>query len=245
VKWDKIFKTVGFYTQVAAGLLLWIKFFYYLRIYNPTSYLIRIVVSVLADMVTFLGVLLVVVLAFSDTFYTLSNYYANGDGDFEEGTAEPFVGSYSEAFMLAYRFALGDFEGFEPNSSYVAYILFLISTLFALIVMLNLLIAIISDSYARVVEVQDQFALKEKAQVITDVREFKFLKYFTKQCDPETLLFLAIEKTPKLDKDESVTIYEIKSEIENIQRQIDELPDKVLSQISQSQVTQLVTPAGQ
>jgi hypothetical protein len=218
VKWDKIFKTVGFYTQVAAGLLLWIKFFYYLRIYNPTSYLIRIVVSVVWDMVTFLGVLLVVILAFSDTFYTLSNYYRNGDGDFEEGSAEPFVNSYTEAFMLAYRFALGDFEGFEPNSSYVGYILFVLSTLFALIVMLNLLIAIISDSYARVVEVQDQFALKERAQVITDVREFKFLKYFTKQRDPETFLFLAIDQNQNIEKDDSVSIYEIKNEIENVQR---------------------------
>ena len=58
-----------------------------------------------------------------------------------------------------YKLLLGDFEAFDENlnsdktgSEIIIWILFFLCTLILMIVILNLLIAFISDSYAHVVE---------------------------------------------------------------------------------------------
>lgn len=56
------------------------------------------------------------------------------------------------SILYIYRMVLGDFsvDEFGTVATPLVYILFLLCTIFNMIVMLNLLIAIISDSYARV-----------------------------------------------------------------------------------------------
>jgi len=55
-----------------ASLLLWLKFLYYLRIWKTTGYLVRMLTEVINEMKIFLLVLAIIVVAFSDAFYTLA-----------------------------------------------------------------------------------------------------------------------------------------------------------------------------
>ena len=61
-------------------------------------------------------------------------------------------GSYFEAIAYIYRMILGDFSTDEFGSIAVTYvwILFILCTVINMIIMLNLLIAIISESFARI-----------------------------------------------------------------------------------------------
>jgi hypothetical protein len=52
--------------------LLWFKFFYFLRIFASTGYYIRMIVDVMKDMIAFLLILLISIVAFADTFLALS-----------------------------------------------------------------------------------------------------------------------------------------------------------------------------
>lgn len=52
--------------------LVWFKFFYFLRIFGSTGYYIRMIVDVIKDMVAFLLILLIAIVAFADTFLALS-----------------------------------------------------------------------------------------------------------------------------------------------------------------------------
>ena len=54
--------------------------------------------------------------------------------------------------LYAYRLILGDFatDNFGETAVPLVWVFFLVATIFDMIVMLNLLIAIISDSYARI-----------------------------------------------------------------------------------------------
>lgn len=54
------------------------------------------------------------------------------------------------------------------NGAFLCWIYFLLATFFNLIVMLNLLIAIISDTYTRISERQTQLAYQTKAQIILE-----------------------------------------------------------------------------
>ena len=62
------------------------------------------------------------------------------------------------------------------KDDYLAWILFLLCTVFNLIVMLNLLIAIISDTYEKVNSTQDKVAIKELASLVLDLRRFRCFK---------------------------------------------------------------------
>lgn len=65
---------------------------------------------------------------------------------------------------------LGDFatDEFGEVAVPLAWILFLLFTIFNMIVMLNLLIAIISDSYAKVNDVAEQATYQERASMIAE-----------------------------------------------------------------------------
>ena len=83
-------------------------------------------------------------------------------------------------------------EGFEDNET--AWILFFLLTMSNLIVMLNMLIAIISDTYRKVASTQEEFALKELAGVISDLRDFAFFRKLVTIKDPRNYLFIAINE---------------------------------------------------
>ena len=52
-------------------LILWIKLFYFLRVFESTSRLIRMIIEIVNDMKNFLIVLLIGIVGFSSGFYVL------------------------------------------------------------------------------------------------------------------------------------------------------------------------------
>jgi uncharacterized membrane protein len=98
---------------------------------------------------------------FSDTYLTISN------GNIPE---ERFVTSFTDSIIYVYRIILGDFnvEEFGYVAVPLCYALFIICTIFNTIVMLNLLIAIISESFSNVKSNSAQASFKEMASMIAE-----------------------------------------------------------------------------
>jgi uncharacterized membrane protein len=98
---------------------------------------------------------------FSDTYLTISN------GNVPE---ERFVTSFTDSIIYVYRIILGDFnvEEFGSVAVPLCYALFIICTIFNTIVMLNLLIAIISESFSNVKSNSTQASFKEMAAMIAE-----------------------------------------------------------------------------
>lgn len=129
-----------------ACALMWFKFLYFLRIFKTTGYLIRMIIEVIFDMKVFFIVLVIVLCAFGDAFLSLSNGNASDELHFAGH-------SFAEALLYSYRMSLGDFQldSFNDSAnSLTAWIFFLLSTILVMIVMLNLLIAIISESFDKI-----------------------------------------------------------------------------------------------
>lgn len=80
---------------------MWFKFLYFFRIFESYGYLTRLIMVVIYDMRHFLVVLLITIIAFGDSFLTLS---LGNDPD------KQFVTSFSEAIVYTYRIVLGDFD---------------------------------------------------------------------------------------------------------------------------------------
>jgi len=108
------------------------------------GHLIKTIIEVLIDMKVFMVILFMSILTFSGSFFILAQ---NNEGD------GVFVESYIDSLMQMFELMLGAFETdkFEKsNGSAIVYFMFALAALFLIVVMLNLLIAIISDTFANV-----------------------------------------------------------------------------------------------
>lgn len=70
---DNVFYDKHFWNvQAIAALTIWCKGLYYLRPFQFTGYLIRMIVEVMHDMLAFLFVLTIVVLGYADAFSSMN-----------------------------------------------------------------------------------------------------------------------------------------------------------------------------
>ena len=119
------------------------------------------IVAVIGDMRIFLAVFCVSLVTFSQSMFIISNNNAPED---------KFIDSFSESLLFTYRISLGDWDtsGLGATDQAIIMTLFIISTLFLCIIMLNLLIAVISDTYARVEGTSQNELYKNLADLIME-----------------------------------------------------------------------------
>jgi len=132
--------------QAITTFFMWIKLLYFMRIFRNTGYLIRMIIVVISDMRSFLLVLLIGLIAFGSSFLCI----ARGN---EDVGANVFTSGFVDSIIYVYNIILGGFDtgDYEGSIAFALVItLFLLCTVFNMIVMLNLLIAIISESFANV-----------------------------------------------------------------------------------------------
>lgn len=137
---------------------MWAKQLYFLRVFDSYAYLIRMISICIMDMKEFLVMLALTLICFSDTFRSISD--GNPDNT-------KFVKGSMDSFISAYKVALGDF-GMEFGSValWMCMLFFYLTTIFNLIVMFNLLIAIISETFTKVNENAEEAGFQEKANTI-------------------------------------------------------------------------------
>ena len=147
-------------TDILLAVLIfsWARGIATFRMFDNTRYMVRMIIQVIVDISTFFVILFYSTLAFAFVFYL-----RNPD-------SQPFPMFLTQA----YRLDLGDFETdlTEPFD----WFMFFISTLINPLIMLNLLIAIMSDTAALVAEMDDICGLKEMAEMIIDIEKVLFWK---------------------------------------------------------------------
>lgn len=159
---ERVSGTIQRIVVAIVTLFMWLKFLYFFRIFDKTSYLIRAVVEVVKTMRHFFLVLLFTIIAFGNAFLVLALGNETDEGKFITG--------YVDSLLFSYRMVLGDFDtgAFGDTAVPLVWIMFLIFTVFNIIVMLNLLIAVISDAYAAVAEQSEQAMYQERASMIAE-----------------------------------------------------------------------------
>lgn len=148
--------------DIIGTLLLWYGAFYYFRIWAEGGYLARMIKEVIIDMKLFFLIYMMYHLSFAQGFYFLS--WANANPQYH------FAPSLWRAFRYSFLAALGDFtyrpyfsgieNGVNANDNELAYIgwcMLTVCCIVSSIIMLNLLVAIISDRFVAVVEQKTLF----------------------------------------------------------------------------------------
>lgn len=136
-----------------AGLLANAKLLSYMRAFEPLSALVAVLAQVVKDALPFLTILLIVLLGFSSAMQS--------SGEYDSPTHSLYntflIALNSEVFI--------EDDGFHSVERKALQVFCL---LFASVVMMNLLIAVISDSFERVQEKKHAQFLMGRAQLIRD-----------------------------------------------------------------------------
>lgn len=113
------------------------------------------IISVIYDMRYFIFLLLTTVVAFGDAFQSIAR--ANTGMDEDGGDSYVFTSGFVNSFMFTYTMILGDFDTSDMGivGTWLTLFFFFLCTIFNMIIMLNLLIAIISESFTRINENSD------------------------------------------------------------------------------------------
>ena len=99
---DKDDLELNLYLKTVTTFFMWTKALYFLRIFESFAYLIRMIVRVIIDMKVFLLVLLIVIMAFADSFYGIIRNNPEGS-DFA-------TYDFWDSFLFAFLLALGDWS---------------------------------------------------------------------------------------------------------------------------------------
>ena len=143
--------------------LLWVKCFYFLRIFAPTAAFIRMITEVCKDMTIFSFIYLLGILTFANAYFML----LGGQTDHEDTSVAREGWIYS--LIYVYKMGLGDintlvFEGHDHEPTLWFY--YLLSTVMLSVILLNLLISIMGDTFDKVQERREQAKLKEISSLI-------------------------------------------------------------------------------
>jgi len=162
------------------SVILWTGNLAYLRPYGWSGPLVRMVVQIVKDMIPFVVVLVVLMFGFVGGFASLLQ------------TEDAFQGA--GALLTVFAMMLGDFDigNFEGNANSLG--MFVLYMGLVVIVLLNLLIAIMGDSYDRVRENQMVEGLKLRAETLVGMDRLygRFLELVARErCYPLVLHVLA------------------------------------------------------
>ena len=180
------------------------------------------------DMKWFFFIFVLVTMCFANAIYILnSNRIQDSFGNELYEETFPSFG-YVSAILNQYLVALGDWDtenyaistSRSPTNSYLVWLLFVFTTVFSQIIMFNILIAIMGDTYDSVFANMEKAKLKLKIEVMSDyvfvIRDEQKIKKF---------LFVA---TPTEDKIETEAPFGVKfSAIRKLKSNLENITDSV------------------
>lgn len=156
-----------------AVLLLWAKSFYFLRIFSPTAAFIRMITEIIKEMSTFTLIFFLSIIGIGNAFFMVDGGLYN--------TKDRVAGNdIWMTIMNTYITGLGDFdtENYLKHDYQVFFwIFFFLTTVLIQIVLLNLLIALMGDTFDKVQEIKEQAQLKEVCRIMSE--NWYFLKQST------------------------------------------------------------------
>ena len=189
--------TEAFWTiQCWSALMLWQRFLLFLRTKDNFAWYIRLILDSFYDMKYFLVVILIGVLAFASTVVSIEEILRiqgkkeaviiPDDADWYERYASGWV----EAIKSQMLTVVGQFTEDLPLYRTGDWIIFILALVINLIVLFNLLIAIVSETYDNIKANWEEERYKEKTSTICQLQD-TILGYRKMDENPNELIFVA------------------------------------------------------
>ena len=165
--------SIGYLTlQTWTAVAIWMRFFLFLRTRNKYDWYIRLIIESFYDMRHFLVIMMLGVLAFASAFLQVDIIMIKQEKvDAPEipedaNWYDKYVGFYNLALKDSILTALGQFDENILDYRDGDWVIFLVCLIFNVIVLLNVLIAVVSETFAEIKEKWEMTSYREKAVTI-------------------------------------------------------------------------------
>ncbi|CAD7696018.1 unnamed protein product [Ostreobium quekettii] len=149
------------------SIMLWWKMLYYSSAFRPTGPLVIMIFEIIKDISVFIFTAFAILFGFGIAFFVVFRH----DVEENEDVSSQF-GSVDRALFTTFGMMLGEFDiqlFYTTKLPFVSLALFVVYMMAMMIVLLNLLIAIMGDTYDRVKNVEEVAFLRSRASVIDDI----------------------------------------------------------------------------
>lgn len=159
-----------------ACFFMWIKVFYWMRLFSALAYYVKLIQQTISDSMNFMLMVFLIILSFANFYYVIdrnlvttgsdSRYYDN-----YTSTDEDDHSIFDVIISIYMMGALGDFDSAIYRVGYDKYFaigMFLLATFIISVVFMNMLIAIMGDTFGQVLEVAEESGLREQVVLIAD-----------------------------------------------------------------------------
>ena len=147
---ESVFSAVSLRGYVGVScFIMWIKVFYWMRLFSKTAYFVKLITQTIADVGIFLSMTLIILLAFANLFFFLNIDSTSKDRALIHYTGFPIFDSLIAMYMMS----LGDFHyGKFEASAYdlLLWCAFMLATFLTMVVFMNMIIAIMANTFANV-----------------------------------------------------------------------------------------------
>ena len=136
-----------------ASFFMWIKVFYWMRLFKSMAYFVKLIQQTISDSLNFMFMVGLITVSFANFFFVASKNFKTE----EESYLGTFIGSQvPDSIITIYMLgALGDFDTSVFNQGYMGkqtMIMFILATFSIAVLFMNMLIAIMSETFAQVLE---------------------------------------------------------------------------------------------
>ena len=138
-----------------------------MRLFSSTAFYVKLLTETFGDIKSFFILFIAILCTFGNAMLIMN---ANRDEDSQIYSAV-FTVKYLDIIMNQYMLSLGEFDTdnfSDDGSDVMIWLLFMITTFIVQITFLNMLIAIMGDTFDKVTEKRKEAALFEKVQILDD-----------------------------------------------------------------------------
>ena len=174
----------------------------WLRLFDNTSFYVTLIVRTFADIKYFLFILLLLLVYIGNAMYML-HLNANPAIENSDIIIPVFGNSLIDSTLNQFNLMIGEYntDGFKDHvSPQLCYALFIITVVISQITFLNMLIAIMSDTFEKVIEQRPTFSLKNKLMILADME----CVINAKEEDDDSKVFLYVIMPQKNEEDEGI-----------------------------------------
>jgi len=141
---------------------MWIKLFYWGRLFEPTAYLVTLISETLYDIKLFVLVVGILLAAFANFFLIINLNTAKEYKYVEDYTGSRAIDAFISVYLISLgEFNLDDYSKGKSSDSALCWIFFIGASFLCLIVFMNMLVAIMGHTFTRVVNEVDESSLYE------------------------------------------------------------------------------------
>ena len=148
--------------------ILWMKVFDWLRLFESTSFYYKLVVATFVDIKEFMILFITALCMVGSSMYILEMSREKQHSAIIDSLADHFL---LDAIYNQYLLSLGPApgEGFDDHpTALLIYLFFIFASFFLTIVFLNMLIAIMGNTFSFVIERKMQYALMTKLSIMSE-----------------------------------------------------------------------------